>query len=698
MANLPPPPPGPPTPMDSAASAAAVPQRADPQDGEKKAAACPNGEDDDGAASNVSQHSAATVVPEHIAESTDAEAAAPSIAEQKRARGVEEEAAEEAVVEPADAAGDEAEVLRIRFPQAPWPAPEGFEAKLLDGLLALGAASVEDLKVNLCEGGVVAEISGPPPALAMLRHLLLDSLVVLGYSVGEAVWSGGAAGDDTAVVARRPEEGATKAAEEPQGKRPDESATDADAATDAGGAATEGALTHAATRGGAATEGGGAATEGALTRGGAVTEPPAVYCVCGNVFMPDAVFCRKCGARRPAQGSALAQKRPRSQSPPQSLPSRCSPSRLGAAGDGSADGAFVGEVAPRLTAAAVKAAAASAAAKLFADAGSEAPAGAPSELPRSEVGGVARTGGGQSELQRTEFPRSELVAGSDQPRSQCARSEFLVGRSVIRNMSISPISSPGIRIKRKRKKKKDQPVGQESRLRSRSPRKHRRKDPRRRPHGEVRSLSPQRPVALSPSHWEARRSLSAGETPVPQRGTRDPSRFGDDYNRFDADPSHAVSRGTSSSHWMPTPSVAPEAPDADGSAGPKSIVLTPAPGTVAAGEKRRAKKLADDAPSECSPCSGDDDARDQRMQGASAKQKARQKKRTADGAGASGSEAPDHPIKAARGKAAAVPRKRGARDHEGGKPRKRSAEREEKRRRKEAKKHARSRSRARLRM
>merc|ERR1711976_24304 len=80
-------------------------------------------------------------------------------------------------------------------------------------------------------------------------------------------------------------------------------------------------------------------------------------------------------------------------------------------------------------------------------------------------------------MARSDMGRSEAGGGSNYG----ARSEFIIGRSVIRNMSISPISSPGINVKRRRKRKHREPAGygDASECSGSPPRKKKKKDKKR---------------------------------------------------------------------------------------------------------------------------------------------------------------------------------------------------------------------------
>jgi len=76
--------------------------------------------------------------------------------------------------------------LSLHFPDAPWPPPPGFEAKLREGLIALGSTHHSELTIRLCEGSVIAQLSGPHAALAEVHKLpRLDKLVVLSHALGE---------------------------------------------------------------------------------------------------------------------------------------------------------------------------------------------------------------------------------------------------------------------------------------------------------------------------------------------------------------------------------------------------------------------------------------------------------------------------------------------------------------------------------
>merc|ERR1719506_2687442 len=163
-------------------------------------------------------------------------------------------------------------------------------------------------------------------------------------------------------------------------------------------------------------------------------------------------------------------------------------------------------------------------------------AGERSDFPRSELGrseGPARTDVPRSEaprsvFPRSDFPRSELGARSELGRSEArgdsnygARSEFIIGRSVIRNMSISPISSPGINVKRRRRRKNKGDAAGASNC-SRSPgRKKRKKDKKNRDKGEEDKenkridLQP-RKRGISPSHW-GQGEPEPSHSPVPTR-------------------------------------------------------------------------------------------------------------------------------------------------------------------------------------
>merc|ERR1719198_1551585 len=105
-------------------------------------------------------------------------------------------------------------------------------------------------------------------------------------------------------------------------------------------------------------------------------------------------------------------------------------------------------------------------------------------------------------MARSDMGRSEAGGGSNYG----ARSEFIIGRSVIRNMSISPISSPGINVKRRRRRKNKGEAAAGASDCSRSPgRKKRKKDKKKRDKGEDKEnkridLQP-RKRGTSPSHW-----------------------------------------------------------------------------------------------------------------------------------------------------------------------------------------------------
>jgi len=321
----------------------------------------------------------------------------------------------------------------------------------------------------------------------------------------------------------------------------------------------------------------------------------------------------------------------------------------------------------RLTEAAVAAAAAKAQAALFAGVGVEMPeAGERSDFPRSELGrseGPARTDVPRSEaprsvFPRSDFPRSELGARSELGRSEArgdsnygARSEFIIGRSVIRNMSISPISSPGINVKRRRRRKHRDNAGGEGSEGSRSPaRKKRKKDKKnKREKGAEKEnkrvdLQPRKRGA-SPSHWKG----DPSQTPPAQRAAdaeaRDPSHFAADVSnvptRVAPEESHAPSR----SHWKPG-AAAPSEPGrgdaattaagdaADAQTEAQTEIPSPSPekeGGPATKPKKAAKKkdtgAADgDVPSPCSQESGDEAE-------AVTQAKAKPKKRKAHGEG-----------------------------------------------------------------
>jgi hypothetical protein len=321
----------------------------------------------------------------------------------------------------------------------------------------------------------------------------------------------------------------------------------------------------------------------------------------------------------------------------------------------------------RLTEAAVAAAAAKAQAALFAGVGEEAPTEEPqarSDFPRSEPAnsvGPQRTDYPRSEVPRSvfprsEFPRSEFPGGrSELGRSEAggsgygARSEFIIGRSVIRNMSISPISSPGINVKRRRRRKHRATEAGASEC-SRSPGKKRKKDKKRkRDKGEEkenRKINLQaRKRGHSPSHWKG----APSQTPPPQRVATEagesPSHLPTESNaptRIEGDDSAAPSRLPSASHWKTGAPGASETPgprgvERDDYMQPDEESAAPDPGTRTKPKKAARKKqpaAAESAdpgrwdPSPCSQESGDDDL-------PAAREKAKAKKRArAEGEGA----------------------------------------------------------------
>jgi len=76
------------------------------------------------------------------------------------------------------------QVLMMRFPDAPFPPPAKFKTELIRSLRALGATRLSDLALRLREG-LLAEVRGPPAALAALRELPLQNLRVIRYKISE---------------------------------------------------------------------------------------------------------------------------------------------------------------------------------------------------------------------------------------------------------------------------------------------------------------------------------------------------------------------------------------------------------------------------------------------------------------------------------------------------------------------------------
>jgi len=79
-------------------------------------------------------------------------------------------------------------MLLIRFPNAPWPPPPDFEAKLRGGLVAIGGTMLDKIIVSLRQGSVIAELSGDSMVLEELRRLPLRKLRVDGFGVSE-LWT-----------------------------------------------------------------------------------------------------------------------------------------------------------------------------------------------------------------------------------------------------------------------------------------------------------------------------------------------------------------------------------------------------------------------------------------------------------------------------------------------------------------------------
>jgi len=69
-------------------------------------------------------------------------------------------------------------LLMFHFPDAPYPPPPKFKTEFIRSLRALGASRLENLALRLREG-LLAEVRGPPAALAGLRALQLQNLRVM---------------------------------------------------------------------------------------------------------------------------------------------------------------------------------------------------------------------------------------------------------------------------------------------------------------------------------------------------------------------------------------------------------------------------------------------------------------------------------------------------------------------------------------
>jgi len=84
---------------------------------------------------------------------------------------------------PAPAPADEGtQVLILRFPNAPHPAPADFKRKLVTSLRGIGATRLSELSLKL-RPGLLAELRGPTEALRALRALGLQKLEVLQYRI-----------------------------------------------------------------------------------------------------------------------------------------------------------------------------------------------------------------------------------------------------------------------------------------------------------------------------------------------------------------------------------------------------------------------------------------------------------------------------------------------------------------------------------
>eukprot|EP00929_Paragymnodinium_shiwhaense_P114045 TRINITY_DN8235_c0_g1_i1.p1 TRINITY_DN8235_c0_g1~~TRINITY_DN8235_c0_g1_i1.p1 ORF type:complete len:2188 (+),score=673.38 TRINITY_DN8235_c0_g1_i1:151-6714(+) len=88
--------------------------------------------------------------------------------------------------------------------------------ELLEGFQSLGAekAVIEQLRISLRAGSVVAEIFGPPEALAEIRKLPLSTLKVLGKIPDKALFSDGSSIEPAKQAAKEAQEAEEKAAQE----------------------------------------------------------------------------------------------------------------------------------------------------------------------------------------------------------------------------------------------------------------------------------------------------------------------------------------------------------------------------------------------------------------------------------------------------------------------------------------------------